>query len=304
MTKKFVTKEDCRDFFVSLVDNVKPHMDKGFSKILWGTIPYISGGGRNSDVLDLYIHSVIDGTNPYSDKYWSKKDNSVYVLTDMATIACGLLINSDIITDMFTKNERKNITDWIYNINNYKWEFDNMPCYVILVNSSLRRLGRPYDSTKLDNGLKAVENMYIGKGFYGMYGVKDLNMTLMLQFYSLIYAKTMTEYDAARCRIYIKRATELLSELEGGIYSGYDKNYIMLMAFYSACLYAGIDIKNINILKSVMQHYNDMISRNIVCRKDNNGDIIYNNNEYNFFMWYMKTFFVLSLPDKHNFWAA
>lgn len=331
MVNEFNSQNDYRDKVVRIVDFLKKYSSKNsasmllnfgdsnynaifarenFSKMLWAAIPFINGGGYNIDVEDIYRFGTINGTNPLSSEYWGDYNGLDRKFNVMVPVACGLLMNSDIIFNFFTQSERQNISNWLYNINCCKCNVNDEQFFVIIVNSALRFLGRTYDKNKLEKAFEAVEKMYINNGWYGTKGNKNYNITLTLQFYSLIYAKTMMDYDENRCKTYLKRAEQLLVELYKSGALLRCKWDVILLSFCSACLYAGVMVDNLNIvniinkIKTSMAEYTKTVVEIFKNYINNSKDIEYYYNTNNFLTWYMKAFLVLALPNDHKFWKA
>ncbi|MDO4300750.1 MAG: DUF2264 domain-containing protein [Clostridia bacterium] len=328
MTNVLNSKNDYRSIVTDIMDFIKPYcseghsrivMDKGndnyndiaardfFLKMMWAAVPFIKGGGHDSNIEDLYRLGTINGTNPNSAEYWSIGSDIKHISNEMATVAYGLLMNSDIVMDLFTKNERQDIVNWLYNINFCSCDMNEEQFFIIFVNSALKLLGRPYDINKLNSAFDSVEKMYIGNGWYGLNGVKNYKTTLSIQFYSLIYAKTMEGYDEFRCRIYMKRAKELLAELYSNKILFHIERDIALTSFCSACIYADINVTNINIMsiikRSMISHNEqvmDLFLRYHYCNDNSSYDI----NFSDFLTWFMKAFLTLTLPEEHKFWSA
>lgn len=43
---------------------------EGFSRLLWGLVPYWAGGGKDVSLLPVYLEGLANGTNPASPEYW------------------------------------------------------------------------------------------------------------------------------------------------------------------------------------------------------------------------------------------
>ncbi len=331
MVNSLNSKNDYRNVVINIMDFLKPYcsngntrifMDKtnskyndaaareGFSKMLWAAVPFINGGGHNINIEDLYRIGTINGTDPASKEYWGIDDDSSGQLSVMAPVACGLLMNAGNILYIFNQNERQNIVKWLYNINGCRCCRNEEQPLVILVNSALKLLGRQYDRERLQTAFDIVEKMYIGNGWYGVNGTKKYNTTLNIQFHSLIYAKTMMGYDEKRCSVYIDRAGRLLSELCKNRYIAQNGGSIALLSFFSACIYADVDIGSLNYtgvmtgMKKAMADYSSKAEKIFSNYFDEKRDVTYHTNADDFITWYMKAFLVLALPQEHRFWRA
>lgn len=325
------SKNDYRNAVIDIIDFLKPYCSKGstrilvnvknsqyddaaaregFSKILWAVIPFIKGGGKDVNIEELYRMGTVNGTNPSSNEYWGKCRDFDRRFQEMAPIACGLLMNPDIIFYLFSKKERQDIVDWLYNINLYKCGEGADQFLVILVNSALRLLGRPYDKNKLGAAFDYIEKMYIGDGWYGFNGIRNFNVTLTIQYYSLIYAKTMMDYDGIKCNEYINRAELFLKDLYKNKLFIKNSENIGIFGFCAACFYAEIEIKSMDILRIMKESITFYSSKiNNWCYKyinaiSCNSNSVINNYYSNYITWYMKIFMVLTLPNDHSFWKV
>lgn len=323
MTNDFISKNDYRNIVENIMDFIKPYCSEGhsriflnkeklpcndiaaredFSNVLWAFVPFIKGGGNNVNIEELYRLGTINGTNPNSSEYWGICGNCDNISDVMASVACGILMTSDIIMDLFTKNERQDIVNWLFSVNYYSFGMDDRQFLTIIANSALKFLGRPYDSEKLKNAFNAVEALYIGNGWYGVKGKKDYNITMSMQFYSLIYAKIMAGYEAIRCEIYKKRAKKLISDLNNSSLLHNGTNDIALIGFCSACIFADVDIADtdvMNMIKKAMPVYTEYLIDSYL-----NGNKGHNDKVNRCLTWYMKAFLVLTLPEEHKFWNA
>jgi hypothetical protein len=314
------SKNDYRKIVVDIMDMIQPYCSdgktriiikntgsvdddiaarEGFSAMIWAAAPFIKGGGKDMNVEELYRRGTLNGTNPHSGEYWGRCGDFDHRFKEMVPIACGMLINSDSILDMFSKDERQNIVNWLYNINIYKCGENAEQFFVILVNSALKLFGRPYDSTKLEYAFNSIENMYIGSGWYGIDGKLDYNLTMTIHFYSLIYAGTMACYDEKRCSEYIKRANLLIRQLKNSELENEDINRL---SFYSACLYADVNIYDMGIVKKAINHCVESVFNKLKKYFKAGIQAKYSIDAGDLLALYMKTFLVLTLPDNHSFW--
>src|SRR5690349_8277274 len=107
----FRTKDDLRLAFKQLTDPLIPYYSKGsaklmlgatgtsytgdlagmegFSRVLWGLIPLLAGGGT-SPLWDIYMKGIRNGTNPDHEEYWGAAGDYDQRSVEMAAFGLAL----------------------------------------------------------------------------------------------------------------------------------------------------------------------------------------------------------------------
>ncbi len=296
---------------------------EGFSRPLWGLVPYWAGGGRSSILEEIYREGLAAGTDPEGEEYWGGFRTFDQRFVEMAAIAYGLVLAPEKLWDPLDEKEKDHLADWLYGINEYELPVCNWILFAVLVNIALKKLGRKYDEVKLEHYLEGADTFYLGDGWYqdGDSGQKDYYVSFAIHFYSLFYASIMEQEDPKRCKCYKERAEVFAKQFiywfdDHGAALPYGRSLtyrFSQVSFFSACLMAGVTPFSIGVMKGLItRHLCDWVRRPIFDRNDiltigyGYPNLVmgerYNSPASPY--WALKTFAILMLPDDHPFWRA
>ncbi len=291
---------------------------EAFLRPLWGLAPYWYGGGKK--LKDTMRRGIVAGTDPDSPTYWGKCGRFDQRFVEMAPLAFAMLLTPDVVWEPLSDTARDNLCAWLWQINENAIPTNNWRFFRILTNLALRRLDRPFSEEKLNEDRADIESYYIGGGWYsdGPRGQRDFYVAWALHYYGLIYSRF--EHDAyadtyrARAKEFAKDFIYWFSDRGAAIPYGRSLTYRMAQAsFFSACLFAGVDVFDMGVLKGVLsRHLDDWLSAPLF---DNAGVLSIGYKYPNLMMaehynapgspyWAMKYFAHLALPDDHPFWQA
>lgn len=296
---------------------------EGFSRPLWGLVPFWAGGGRSQEFEEIYRKGLAAGTNPESKEYWGGFHAFDQRFVEMAAISYGLILTPDKIWEPLSEKEKDNLANWLYGINEYELPICNWILFAVLVNIALKKLGRKYDAKKLEYYLNGADTFYLGDGWYqdGDSGQKDYYVSFAFHFYSLFYATVMEKEDPERCRRYKERAEVFAKQFiywfdDHGAALPYGRSLayrFSQVSFFCACLMADVTPFPIGVMKGlIVRHLCDWMKKPIFDRNDiltigyGYPDLImgerYNGPGSPY--WALKTFAILMLPEHHPFWKA
>lgn len=295
---------------------------EGFSRILWGIVPFWSQGGETP--LDKTIHEgLINGTSPDGAEYWGKGYDNSQAFVEMAVIGLGLILCKDKFWDSLTKTEKKNLNDWLYQINEYSVCPNNWLFFRVLVNLGLMKAGGRYSLEKIEEALGWIEGYYLGEGWYrdGETLQRDYYISFAMHYYSLIYAEVMKEKDPERSLCYRERARLFagdfiywFSESGEAIPFGRSQTYRFAQcSFFCALAFAGEEVFSWGVIKGLVnRHFRYWFSQPILDCEDKltigyaypNLNMAEGYNAPGSPYWAFKSFLVLALPKEHPFWNA
>lgn len=296
---------------------------EGFSRQLWGLVPFWAGGGEAPEFDEIYRKGLGEGTNPESKEYWAGFRAFDQRFVEMAAISYGLILTPQKVWEPLSEKEKDNLAKWLYGINEYELPICNWILFAVLVNIALKKLGKTYDAEKLEYYLNGLEEFYLGDGWYqdGDSGQKDYYVSFAIHFYCLFYSMVMEKEDPERCRLYKERAEIFAKEFiywfdDHGASIPYGRSLTYRFAqvsFFSACLIAGVTPFPIGVMKGlIVRHLCDWMRKPIFDRNDiltigyGYPNLImgerYNSPGSPY--WALKTFAILMLPDDHPFWTA
>lgn len=294
---------------------------EAFSRPLWGLVPYWAGGDTEGRFGEIYREGLIHGTDPDHAEYWGKCTPFDQKFVEMAAIAYGLLYAPKVIWDPLTKQQKKNLAEYLNQINDNPLPVCNWIMFAVLVNIALRSVGQPYREDMLERYLNDCETFYLGDGWYqdGDSGQKDYYVSFAIHFYNMIYADRSKQIDPERFKRLQQRACEFAKQFlywfdEDGaaIPFGRSLTYrFSQVAFFSACVLTGLSPLPLGVMKGlIMRHLDDWLKHPIFDR-DHVLTIGYGYANLNMAegynapgspYWAMKTFAILALPASHKFW--
>ena len=296
---------------------------EAFSRPLWGLVPFWAGGGESAEFEEIYPKGLAAGTNPKSKEYWDGFHNSDQRFVEMAAISYALILTPDKVWEPLNEEEKENLCNWLYGINEYELPVCNWRMFAVLVNVALKKLGREYSAEKLEYYLDGTDSFYLGDGWYqdGDSQQKDYYVSFAIHFYSLFYAKVMEKEDPERCKLFKDRAEIFAKQFiywfdDDGAALPFGRSLTYRFAqvsFWCACLMADVTPFPIGVMKGlIVRHLCDWMKKPVF---DRNGILTIGYGYPNLIMgemyngpgspyWSLKTFAVLMLPDEHPFWTT
>ena len=298
---------------------------EGFSRVLWGLVPYWRGGGKDAEFAEIYRKGMAAGTNPDSEEYWGDLGHRDQRMVEMAAISYGILLTPEYIWEPLSDKEKQNLMNWLSQVNPYEMPENNWQFFAVLVNLALKSVGAEYDRERMQKSFDLYDSFYLGNGWYadGKRPQKDYYVSFAIHFYCVLYSKFAADIEGEdeRCKLYRDRAKEFAKDFiywfddEGrGLLFGRSLTYrFAQVAFFSACLLADVEVFPVEIVKGIIErNLNYWLNQPIY---DNGGVLTIGVTYPNMFMsenynapgspyWAFKSFAFLALPDEHPFWSA
>ena len=346
MINPFKTKEDFQNCVIDLINPLKPYYNidaaelkygahssyasekvqrmEAFIRPLWGLAPLWGGGGDCEGFSDIYLNGIINGTDPDSPAYWGTLANGGQVLCEAPCVALSLVLAKDKLWEPLSESQKENIVNWFNSSTGARHANNNWNFFQVLIHICLKKLGQPYSQEIIDEKLQIIESFYRGDGWYSDGNTNrrfDYYIAFAFHFYGLIYAKLMENDDPQRSKkfkeramLYAKHFIYWFDEEGREVPFGRSLPYRFAhIAFWSACLFAGIEPFSISVMKGI-------ISRNLrwwmkMPIFDNAGILTVGYGYLQTNMaegytcfgspyWCLKSFLLLALPDNHAFWSA
>lgn len=342
----FMTREGAQEVLHRVIDPLKPLYSEGgarldvgdnaawyevdtvpmeaFARVLWGVAAMWAGGGRDADFERLVTAGLTSGTDPNSPEYWGVCHDFDQRFVEMAAISYGLLFARERTWDPLSEAAKRNLADWLRQINCCKVVGNNWYLFRIMTNVALHRLGLDYDAARLTADLDLIDGMYDADGWYRDGATnKDYYNPYVFGTYGLAYAMVMADEDPERCARFRERAALLLRDYARwfsatGASFAYGRSLTYRFAqagFLSACAWAGVTAPGIGLaeLKGLIaRNLADWLNRPIF---DNGGVLTIGYGYPNLQMqepynapgspyWAMKAFLLLAMPADHPFWKA
>ncbi|THF74930.1 DUF2264 domain-containing protein [Cohnella fermenti] len=180
---------------------------EGFSRVLWGMVPLLAGGG-DSELWATCLRGIVSGTNPEHEEYWGDIRDYDQRLVEMASFGFALATIPEKIWEPLSDEERERLYRWLNQINGHPVWDCNWLFFRVLVNIGFRRIGRPYDKEQLVRNLNRIDEFYAGEGWFtdGIGGHADYYGPFAIHYYGLLYAKLMREEDPERAARFRERS--------------------------------------------------------------------------------------------------
>lgn len=337
------SKKDFQQLFLNLIEPLKSHYSdgcatlnlgatsagygnriagmEGFSRVLWGLVPYWAGGGENDGMHEIYIKGITNGTDPSHPEYWGDIHARDQRMVEMAALSLGILLTPERIWEPLSEQAKDNFASWLYQINEYPLPDCNWQFFNVMVNMALKSVGKKFSQECVDYAISRFEAYYIDNGWYcdGERPQKDYYISFAIQFYCLIYSHFMKDDDPERCALYRERAAKFAETFiywfddEGkALPYGRSQTYRFAQAaFWSACVLCELDVFDTGILRGIIERHLDYWLALPIF--DNGGVLTVGYAYPNLHMaegynapgspyWSFKTFAFLAMPDDHPFW--
>ncbi len=293
---------------------------EGFSRLLWGLVPLLSGGGDNR-LWEKVLDGIRHGTDPSHEEYWGDVRDYDQHLVEMAVFGFALAAIPERIWVPLAPKEQDNLYNWLNQINFHPCHDCNWLFFNVLVNVGFLKLGRPYDEEQMLNNLNRMDDFYLEDGWYsdGINGHSDYYVPFAIHYYSLLYAKLMEREDPERSLKFKERAKKFASEFmtwfaPDGSALPYGRSLTYRFAqsaFWGALAYAGVDGLPAGVVKGLLlRNLRWWFSQPIF---DAGGVLTIGYAYPNLVMaenynapgspyWALKTFLPLALSEEHLFW--
>lgn len=295
---------------------------EGFSRILWGLVPYWYGGGDSC--LDAWmIEGIRHGTDPQNVEYWGEIPDGEQSFVEMAALAYGVWMTPQKLWEPLTVQEKENFQNWLLQINAHKISDNNWLYFRVFVNCAMRHVRGSYSAEQLKKDLDRIDEFYLGDGWYsdGATQQRDYYIGFAMHFYSLIYAKLMEKDDPKRSEKFKERAIAFAKDYiywfgVRGEALPYGRSLTYRFAqggFWCSLAFAGVEAFPWRVVKGIVnRHFQYWFSQPILDGEDKltlgyaypNLAVCEGYNAPNSPYWAWKSFLVLALPKEHPFWSS
>jgi hypothetical protein len=305
---------------------------------LWGFVSYIAGRRKDCrdgalkfdekneedrtvlQLIDIYQRGLASGTDPDGPEYWGHPGRRDQCFVEMAAIGYALLAAPELFWDPLSDEARKNISAWLYTINQFELPPTNWYFFQVFANAGLRNVGAEYDAEGMERALVCVESYYMDEGWYsdGIGGNMDYYNVWAFHDMGLLYAALCGRTDPARARRFRKRA-ELFGKQYARFFdcegpaAGFGRSLTYRFAqaaFWSACAVAGVHPLPAGQMKGIIERNISWWLEHPILDRDGVLTIgygypqmemteIYNGPGSPY--WAMKAFYLLALPEQDDF---
>jgi hypothetical protein len=296
---------------------------EGFSRPLWGLVPFWKGGGECPVLEDIYLEGIRNGSKPDHEEYWGTITDVDQRMVEMAALSLGLILVPDKLWHPLTDQEKQNLYQWLNQINEKQPVDNNWLFFRVMVNTAFDKLGLPYDQILQEKTLTRLEEFYLGIGWFsdGNAPQVDYYIPFGFYFYGLIYAEVMKDKDPERSKRFKDRAKVFakdfiywFSEDGSSIPFGRSLTYRFAQgSFWSALAFADLEVYSWGVMKGIiLRHLRWWLSKPIY---HSDGILSIGYAYPNLIMaekynapgspyWALKIFLLLALDENHPLWAA
>lgn len=297
---------------------------EAFARPLWGLVPMWKGGCDDNGFDKIYLKGLCAGPDKSSADYWGKCRDNDQRFVEMASISYAMLFVPDKVWNPLTDEQKNNLAQWLYQINNFRVVDNNWTFFRVLVNAALYKCGMEYDKAQLKKDLDRIEEFYVGDGWYkdGGDGQKDYYIAFAFHFYSLIYAVAMEKEDSENSKKFKERAMLFAKQFiywfaDDGDALPYGRSLTYRFAqtaFWGACLMADVKPYPVDVIKGIIvRNFEKWFEESQIFDNSHILTIGYkysnlifaeNYNAPGSPYWSMKAFAFMMLDDDHEFWSC
>lgn len=130
---------------------------------------FVQIDGRSIDLSKIMKTALLSGTNPGSKEYWGVIKDRDQKIAEAADIALGLWVSREYIWNQFSTQEKKQIYDWLIQVESRKHGDNNWNLFPVMVIKSLEALSmadnRAVRAANKKFG-RYIEQDYLGDGWF------------------------------------------------------------------------------------------------------------------------------------------
>ncbi|MCX7708422.1 MAG: DUF2264 domain-containing protein [Clostridia bacterium] len=295
---------------------------EAFARPLWGLVPHAAGGGE-SELWRIYLEGIRNGTNPEHEEYWGIIADKDQLMVEMAVLGFALSMIPEKVWYPLNEGEKKNLADWLLQINHYVVVDSNWLFFRVLVNLGLKKVGEAYNREMMEKDLNRLDEFYLSDGWYqdGISEQRDYYIPFAMHFYGLIYAKLMEKEDKQRSIRYKERAVTFAKDFiywfsSDGTSVPFGRSLTYRFAqsgFWGALAFADVEAVPWGVIKGIVLRNLRWWFKQPIFSTDGILTIGYafpnlhmaeGYNAPGSPYWALKTFLPLALPEDHPFWMA
>jgi len=124
------------------------------------------GRGRTVNLVTLLHTGVLAGTDPASREYWGCIGHWSQTIVEASDIALALWLTRPLLWDALRDEERRQISEWLIQVNDKRIPDNNWHLFVVQVNAALAALDAPYDESALRLHYERAKSFYCGDGWF------------------------------------------------------------------------------------------------------------------------------------------
>jgi hypothetical protein len=311
-------------------DDVSAQLE-GFARPLWAISALFDES--TDPTLRSWLKGIEAGVDPQSSEYWGKLGSFDQRMVEMESIAFALLMTPQFVLCL-SPESKKNLEEWLQQINHHTMPQNNWRWFRVLVNLALTNtLGMDKAQARefMESDFKVLDQFYLGEGWSsdGVWGedrrqADYYSGSFAIQFAQLLYIRFAND-DQERVSRYRQQAIDYASEYwrffntdGAAIPFGRSMTYRFACgAFWAAIALANVCTPTTVSLGTVkgllLRHLRWWSKQPEIFNSDGTMNIgftypnMYLSEDYNSrqsVYWCLKPFVVLGLSPRHPFWTT
>jgi hypothetical protein len=295
---------------------------EGMARLLWGLAP-LAAGGFEAPGLDRLLDGIAAGTDPAHPEYWGAVSDRDQRMVEMAALGFTFALLGDKAWGRYDARTRRQISDYLNQINHKEPNQNNWQFFRVLVNLGLRTNDAPHDWAAVERSLAKIDSYALPNGWYfdGRPGQRDHYVAFALHLYGLIYARFAGDWDPVRAARFKERAAAFAPAYRSwfardgaGLAFGRSMTYRFAMgSFWGGLALADVEALPWGEIKGVALRHLRWWTPHPIAERDGVLSIGFTypnylmSEQYNSAgspYWALKAMLPLALPETHPFWAA
>jgi len=143
---------------------------EGFSRMapLWGV--WVASGraapGEGPDVAATFRRGLLAGTDPKAKEYWGLMHDNDQRIVEASDIALALWLMRDQVWAGFSDGEKKQVVDWLQQVNGKAIPDNNWHLFVVFVDAVLETLASVNHHGEMRRHYSRIKQFYRGEGWF------------------------------------------------------------------------------------------------------------------------------------------
>ncbi|HEY2507036.1 MAG TPA: DUF2264 domain-containing protein, partial [Streptosporangiaceae bacterium] len=192
---------------------------EGFARSFLLAAFRIAGAGGSAEVSHLvarYAEGVAAGTRRGTASSWPDITDCSQQMVEAAAVAIGLHETRPWIWDQLSGAAQDDVRAWLGSFVGKRTHPNNWVLFQVVTEQFLAEVGGPHDPAEIERGLDAIEQWYVGDGWYsdGAGHHFDYYIGWAMHLYPLLWSRIAAAGDGGRTSVYRQRLREFLAQYQ------------------------------------------------------------------------------------------
>lgn len=295
---------------------------EGYSRLLWGLAPLISGCGA-FDHTDRVIEGLVVGTNPDHPEFWGLPFDYDPRIVAAAAIAYALCTAAPQMWNPLSRLEKDRVLVWLEAASRCSVYDNNWRFFRVLINIALRVIGGRDHRERINEDMDRLISFHVGDGWYsdGPAGTRDYYNSFVMHYYGLLCTSITNAVDREHAAVFHKHAQLFANQFiqwfsPDGSAVPYGRSLVYRMAqaaFWSALPVANLEALPWGVIKGIVMRHIRWWLRQEIYSSEGQLSVGYTYANTSFVepyvspaspYWAFKIFSVLAVSAAHPFWSC